>query len=76
MRRIHYPAGKLDKRPLGPPSGGRSFDSHRHWAERFMHKQDGHQADFLDRQSLGAVVLSTMLTIALIAAIYIGFVAR
>jgi len=30
----------------------------------------------LDRQSLGAVIFSTMLTITLVAAIYIGFVAQ
>ena len=41
--------------------------------ECFMHVQD--RADFLDRQSLGAVIFSTMLTIALVAPIYIGFVA-
>jgi len=41
--------------------------------ERFMHVQD--RPDFLDRQSLGAVVFSTMLTITVVAAIYIGFVA-
>ena len=43
--------------------------------ERFMHMQDEHRAAFLDRQSLGAVIFSTMLTIALVAPIYIGFVA-
>jgi hypothetical protein len=41
-----------------------------------MHIQNGHRADFLDRQSLGAVIVSTMLAITLVAAIYIGFVAR
>jgi hypothetical protein len=38
-----------------------------------MHMQNGHRADFLGRQSLGAVIFSTMLTIALIAAIYFAF---
>jgi len=41
--------------------------------ERFMHVQD--RPNFLDRQSLGAMIFSTMLTIALVALIYIGFVA-
>jgi hypothetical protein len=44
--------------------------------ERFMHVQNGHRADFLDRQSLGAVIFSTMLTITLVATIYIGFIAQ
>jgi hypothetical protein len=44
--------------------------------EDFMHMQNGHRGDFLDRQSLGAVIFSAMLTITLIAAIYIGFGAR
>ncbi|MEA2982821.1 MAG: hypothetical protein QOF09_4644 [Alphaproteobacteria bacterium] len=39
-----------------------------------MHIENGHHADFLDRQSLGAVIFSAMLTITLVAAIYIGFV--
>ena len=42
--------------------------------ERFMHMQD--RAAFLDRQSLGAVIFSTMLTITLVASIYIGFIAH
>lgn len=42
--------------------------------ERFMHMQD--RAAFLDRQSLGAVIFSTMLTITLVAIIYIGFIAQ
>jgi hypothetical protein len=41
-----------------------------------MHMQNGHRTDFLGRQSLGAVISSTMLTIALIAAIYFGFGVR
>ena len=41
-----------------------------------MHMQSGHRADFLDRQSVGAVIFSIMLTIALIAAIYFGFGVR
>lgn len=41
-----------------------------------MHLQDEQQAGFLDRQTVGAAIFSTMLTVALIAAIYIGFVAR
>jgi hypothetical protein len=44
--------------------------------ERFMQVLDVHRADFLDRQSLGAAIFSTMLTITLVAAIYIGFVAQ
>lgn len=41
-----------------------------------MHMQDGHQQDLLDRQSLGAVIISAMLAVTAVAAIYIGFVAR
>ena len=41
-----------------------------------MHMQNGHRADFLDRQLLGAVIFSSMLTITLVAVIYIGFVVR
>jgi hypothetical protein len=41
-----------------------------------MHIQNGKRAEFLDRQSLGAVIFSTMLTIALIAALYFAFGAR
>ena len=41
-----------------------------------MHMQDGHRPDLLDRQSLGAVIITAMLAITLVAAIYISFVAR
>jgi hypothetical protein len=41
-----------------------------------MHIENGHHADFLDRQSLGAVIFTTMLTIALVAAIYFAFGVR
>jgi len=39
-----------------------------------MHMQDEHRKALLDRQSLGAVIFSTMLTITLVATIYIGFI--
>ena len=41
-----------------------------------MHMQNGHRAEFLDRQSLSAVIVSIVLTIALIAALYFGFGVR
>ena len=41
-----------------------------------MHVQNGHRGDYLDRQSIGVLIFSAMLTIMLVAAIYIGFVAR
>ena len=41
-----------------------------------MHIQNGHRTDFLDRQSVGAVIFSVMLTIALVAAIYFAFGVR
>ena len=41
-----------------------------------MHMQNEHRTDFLDRQSLGAVIFSAMLTISLIAALYFGFGVR
>ena len=41
-----------------------------------MRMQNGYRADFPDRQSVGAVIFSTMLTIALVAAIYFAFGVR
>jgi hypothetical protein len=41
-----------------------------------MHVHNGRRAVFLDRQSLGAVIFSTMLTITVVATIYIGFIAQ
>ena len=41
-----------------------------------MHIQNGRRGDYLDRQSVGVVIFSAMLTITVVGAIYIGFVAR
>ena len=52
--------------------------------EQFMHKEAGHivgtaveaRAGFLDRPTAIVLIVSTSLTIALFAALYIGFFAR
>lgn len=41
-----------------------------------MHIENGLLAGFLDRQSLGAVIFSALLTITLVAAIYFALGAR